>query len=113
VEAISNTDRLMAILREELRKRAQTSRPGRGAEAKTEGQVAPRSGLEALATLDGAEPGQLRRACIQALLADQLGRGLLNDAQFQQIVTRVTDTISEDPAAALLLDRVVANLKST
>jgi hypothetical protein len=52
----------------------------------------------------------LRRALIQHLLADQLGSGLLNDVQFQQIVSRVTETIEQDPQTSSMLTRLVSEL---
>ena len=112
MEPISNADRIMAILRQRLREKA-AAQAGKAATAR--GQPAPQSpvgGLAALAELKGATPAQLRHACIQALLSDQLGEGLLNEAQFQQVVSQVVTTLSEDPAAARLLDRVIGDLKS-
>jgi len=64
-----------------------------------------------MAAIETADEKPLRRAVIQNLLADQLGEGLLNDAQFQQIVSRVTDAIEEDRDAAELLSRVIAELR--
>ncbi|HLZ04896.1 MAG TPA: hypothetical protein VKR55_22440 [Bradyrhizobium sp.] len=111
MDPISHTDRLVAILRQRLRERTrtQTTKPARRGSPQAEPAV---SGLSGLAALEGADSRQLRRACIQALLADQLGGSLLNDAQFQQIVTRVVDAIGEDPVAARLLDQAVSSLRA-
>jgi len=112
MEPISNADRIMAILRQRLREKT-AAQPGkvRGRSGQ-EGLQAPVGGLAALAELKGATPAQLRHACIQALLSDQLGEGLLNEAQFQQVVSQVVAALSEDAAAARLLDRVIGDLKS-
>jgi len=110
MEPISNADRIMAILRQRLREKAAVQ-PGKGRAA--QGQLAPQQpvgGLAALVELKGATAVQLRHACIQALLSDQLGDGLLNDAQFQQVVAQVVTALSEDPIAARLLDRVIGDL---
>jgi len=112
MEPISNADRIMAILRQRLREKA-AAQPGKAGTA--QGQSPPQpaiGGLGALAEIKGATPAQLRHACIQALLSDQLGEGLLNEAQFQQVVSQVVAALSEDPAAARLLDRVIGDLQS-
>lgn len=107
MDAISNADRLMAVLRQRLRQRA--AKPA-GRDATPATADAP-MGLDALAALTDADPAQLRRACVQALLAEELGRHLLNDSQFHQIVTRVTDAIARDAPSARLLDRIVRDLR--
>ena len=109
MDPISNTDRIIAILRQRLRERSASAGKAAGEGAR---RAPTPAGLAALGALTGADRAQLRRACIQALLADQLGRGLLNDAQFQQVVTRVVETIGEDPVALDLLDRVVDELRA-
>jgi len=62
-------------------------------------------------TLDGTDERSLRRALIQHLLAGQLDPSLMNDAQFQQMVTRVTEAIEDDREASQLMTRVLADLK--
>ena len=109
MDPISNTDRIIAILRQRLRERSASAEKSAGQGSRP---VPTPVGLAALSALDGADRLQLRRACIQALLADQLGGGLLNDAQFQQVVTRVVETICEDRTAVGLLDRVVDELRA-
>ncbi|MEJ0027176.1 MAG: hypothetical protein WDN01_14200 [Rhizomicrobium sp.] len=113
MEPISNADRLVHLLRQKLQERAK-ARGGAGVRARS-GVQAPDepAGLQALAAIDGADEHHLRRTLIQNLLADQLGPALLNDAQFQQIVSRVTEAINADEAAARLLSRLIADLKST
>jgi DNA-binding TFAR19-related protein (PDSD5 family) len=113
MEPINNADRLVLLLRQKLEERAKagtTARAGAKTQANT---VAPAeaSGVRALAALEGADERALRRAVVQNLLADQLEPQLLNDAQFQQIVSRVTDAIEDDPDAAKLLSRVIAELR--
>lgn len=111
MEPISGTDRLMAILRQKLEERAKAGSANR-ASSKTQAREAPEpSGIEAFAAIDGHDEQQLRRALVQHLLADQFGPTLINDAHFQQLVTRVADAIEEDAAAAQLLSRLVGELR--
>lgn len=115
MEPISNADRLVALLRQKLRERGKAP-PGSRASPKSGSETtAGRTSLatvRALAALDDTDDRQLRRAFIHGLLADQMGTGLVNDAQFQQVVTRVTEAIEQDPPAARLLARVIADLRT-
>lgn len=114
MEPISNADRLAMLLRQKLRERAKASQSPKGGSGEKSNVATPQepSGIKALAGVAGTDDRPLRRAVIQNILADQLGPSLLNDAQFQQVVTRVTDTIEDDPDAAQLLTRVIADLRS-
>ena len=114
MDPISNADRLVLQLRQKLQERAKANAAGRGGrKEERQGAEAPAepSGLQALAAVESADEHTLRRAFVQSLLADQLGSELINDAQFQQIVTRVTDAIEEDPGAARLLTRLIGELR--
>ncbi len=110
MDPISNADRLVILLRQKLQERAKLGGAAR-AGRKTDLATATPTGIEALAAIEGADERPLRRALIQNLLADQLGPALLNDAQFQQIVSRVTEVIEDDPGAAQLLSRLVSDLR--
>ncbi len=114
MEPISNADRLVLLLRQKLQERAKAGGAARTADKSRSGVATPApSGLQALAAAEGVDERTLRRAFVQHLLADQLGPELINDAQFQQVVTRVTDTIEEDAAAAGLLSRLIADLRAS
>lgn len=113
MEPISTADRLVLLLRHKLEERAKAAAAGRPA---TKSVVeAPPSPLDvrALAAVEWTDERPLRRAVIQHLLADQLGSELVNDAQFQQIVSRVSDAIEEDPKASKLLTEVIAELRAS
>lgn len=113
MDPISGTDRLVLLLRQKLLERSKGAKASRsnGKPSASETTSEP-TGIQAMAALEGADDRSLRRALIQHLLADQLGPGLLNETQFQQIVSRVTDAIDEDPATSKLLTRVIADLRS-
>lgn len=105
MDPVSNADRLVVLLRQKLLERARTAG---SAGSKTPAQP---NGVRALAAIEGRDERQLRRAFIQNLLADQLGQGLINDARFQQVVSRVTEAIEEDDGASGLLSRLVSELR--
>lgn len=113
MEPISNADRLAALLRQRLKERARTEGGSKSARNSGSGS-APKgaAAVRALAAVEGVDNRQMRRTVIQHLLADQFGEQLVNEAQFQQIVTRVADAIEEDGAAAALLDTVMRDLRS-
>jgi hypothetical protein len=112
MEPISNADRLVLLLRTKLEERARTGRASKGRAKTATPPKTPISGVKALAAIEDDGPA-LRRAVVQHLLADQLGPDLLNDAQFQQIVSRVAQALEEDDATKALLGEVVASLKSS
>lgn len=105
---VSNIDHLVVLLRQRLVER--TAAKGRAANASQ--QAAPSaSALEALLSLEDVEDRQLRRAFIQDVLAERLGRHLLNEAKFQQIVERVTEALERDAQSGELLENVVSSLR--
>jgi len=111
MEPISGTDRLLALLRQKLEERARTGSANRASTKTPSNPSREPSGVQAYAAIDGHDERQLRRALVQHLLGEQFGADLLNDAHFQQIVTRVTDAIEEDEVAAALLSSLVQELK--
>ena len=111
MEPISNVDRIVILLRQKLEERAKAA-GGSGSAKEASGPPILPMGIKALAALGDLDPRQLRRTFIQTLLADQLGAQLVNDAQFQQIVARVTDAIEGDSDASRLLTRLLEDLRS-
>jgi hypothetical protein len=110
MDPISKTDRLIALLRQRLKEKSRTAGGSTRGEASRQKPEAV-SGLSALTALHGLDQGQLRRACIQALLADQFGPELINEPHFQQVVTRVTDALAADVGSAALLDQVMSEFQ--
>ena len=111
MDPISNADRLVILLRQKLLERSKTSQTASAREKPNVEAPAEPTGIQAMAAMEGADEAPLRRAFIQHLLADQLGPDLINDAQFQQIVSRVTETIEQDPETSRLLSRLVTELR--
>jgi len=114
MDPISNADRLVLLLRQKLQERARAGNSGRAGGKETPGATAPETpvGMQAVAAISQADERTLRRAFLQQLLADQLGPELLNDANFQEIVTRVADAIEQDEPASQLLSRLIAELRA-
>jgi hypothetical protein len=113
MDPISNADRLVLLLRQRLEERAKSAPAARNAgKPSGDAPIGP-ADVRALAAIDWTDERPLRRAIVQTLLADQLGPELVNDAQFQQIVSRVSETIEEDPQAAALLTRAISDLRQT
>jgi hypothetical protein len=112
MEPISNADRLVLLLRQKLEERVRsTARSGSAARGATTQPLEP-TGVRALAAVEGCDDHSLRRAVVQHLLADQIDQSLINDAQFQQVVGRVTEAIEDDADASALLTRVLVDLRA-
>jgi len=110
MDPISNVDRLVLLLRQRLSERAKTTRGGPVA-GSGRAQQAPAATVRALAAVEGMDDRHLRRALIQNLLSGSFGEQVVNDAKFQQVVDRVTQTIEADAETAKLLQRMVRELK--
>lgn len=112
MDPVSNSDRLVRLLRQKLEERGKSRPPDK------RGRVGPvehnaRPGIRAIAgdmARDGGSEALLRRALIEQLLTDQFDRRLANDAKFQQIVDQVTAIMADDPDVGGLLNATVAEL---
>ena len=113
MDPISSADRLVILLRQKLLERSKASARGERMSKREEAAADPVSAVRALAGLEAADDNALRRALIQDLLADQLGNDLLNDAQFQQVVSRVAESIEADDEGARLLSQIVSDLRAS
>ncbi|HEY9219047.1 MAG TPA: hypothetical protein VIO94_13425 [Phenylobacterium sp.] len=105
---VQNIDQLVLVLRQRLlQQTAGTKR------SQTTQRRSPRSpqAIEALAASEGLDDRPLRRAVIQDILAEQFGRELLNQPQFQLVVDRVAATLEDDPNGAQLLNSVIRELR--
>ena len=109
MEALSNADRFVVLLRQKLSERAKsrsratttasvTNRPiGREATRIVAGRV----------VTAGGKDQQLRRVIVEQLLMERLGAALVNEAKFQAIVDQVAEMIADDPNAGAMLAEVV------
>ena len=112
MDPVSNSDRLVRLLRQKLDEREKSRAPDK------RGRVGPvehnaRPDIRAIAgdmARGGGSEALLRRALIEQLLTDQFDGRLANDAKFQQIVDRVTAIMADDPEVGGLLNAVVSEL---
>lgn len=112
MEPISNIDRLVLLLRQRLQERSKMA-PSKLAQRRGERPASGLDNVQALAGVDGVDDHQLSRALVQSILVDQFGTGVINDAKFQQLIDRVTETLVEDAAASSLLARMVGELRAS
>ncbi|HEY5723950.1 MAG TPA: hypothetical protein VIT45_16695 [Allosphingosinicella sp.] len=112
MDPVSNADRLLQLLRQRLAERARTRGAAAGGrkESAPRGSAGPVDRIETVPGIEDRDGRGARRRVIQALLADQFGKGAINEAEFQQIVDRVVDAIESDPEAGKLMERVLREL---
>lgn len=109
-DRVSPADQLVVILRQRLAEHSQRTKSGRPAPSDRQGE--PSHAIQALAATEGLDDRTLRRALVQNVLARQFGSGVVNDAQFQQVVERVTETLADHAHGAELLDRLVQAIRA-
>lgn len=113
MDPISGADQLVILLRQKLQERARASSKSKAAKhSKVGGEPVGLPSIYTLLSAEGADPGLLRRALVQNLLAEHFGQEMINDAQFQQIVSRVTGLVEEDADASTLVLQVLSDLKA-
>ena len=112
MDSVSGADHLIVLLRQKLRERSRLSEKDKSVRgAGTQGGATGIKAIRALIASEDVDHSLLRRALVQNLMAEQFGQDLINDAQFQQIVSRVTDAIEEDASASALIAQVLSELK--
>jgi hypothetical protein len=114
-DRISAADQLVLLLRQRLTEHSQTQRKGSGAAGKAASgrQAAPLHAIQALAATEGLDDRVLKRAIIQNILAEKFGSGLVNEAEFQQVVDKVVATLGDHAGGSDLLSRLVREMRAT
>ncbi len=107
---IDNNQQLIAIVRQQLE---------RASKAKIERtpKVAPSTskevtGAKRLSQLEGFNEDELSRALVESILTEEFGEGLINEAQFQQIVDKITKQLKSDGESAKLISDTLLELKN-
>jgi hypothetical protein len=112
MDPVSSADHIVLILRQKLAERARATAKDKGRVRQGhDAEVAQTPVVQQLASIEGVDEHQLRRALVQNLLTEQFGSSLLNDAQFQQVVSRVTDAIEDDAEASKLIMQALSELR--
>lgn len=112
MDPISNVDRVVLILRQRLQERARAA-ASKNVTLAGDAQKTPLEVVQSLAVAEGLGDRELGRALVQSLLTDHFGRDLVNDAKFQRVVDRVTETLEADPTSAQLLADTVRQLRAS
>jgi hypothetical protein len=113
MEAISSTDRFVALLRQKLAERAQakdTAQKRRTQAARPEEAASPRRVATRVAQA-GADDRDLRRTIVEQLLTDRFGSQFANGSRFQQIIEQVSDLIADDPELGAMMREVMAEVR--
>lgn len=109
MDPVSRADRLAAILRQKLLERARAAQ--RAGEPRRPGDSAAVDQVGAPGRVEAEGDRARRRSLIHAILSQELGPDLINDAEFQQLVERVFSAIEQDGAAARLLSSAVKEVE--
>jgi hypothetical protein len=109
---ITNADQALLLLQEQLQ-RMDRGKTGRTSRKGNSQKATPRAmaRLQTLAALDRLSDEDVRRTLVRALLSEQLGEGIANDATFQNVVEDVFRIISASEEGRALIDRATAELR--
>lgn len=114
MDPVSNTDRLVRLLRQQLEQRSRSKRT-----QKTQtSEPVRQDGVERLravageVTEAGGQDHQLRRLLVEQLLSNQFGSQFVNEPRFQQIVDQVAETMAADPWIYDLLNQTIGELRA-
>jgi hypothetical protein len=113
MDAISNADRFVILLKQKLAERAQAKKPSSTARTDAKqtagyGAVLAVAGRTARA---GAVDRKLRRTIVEQLLADRFGAALVNEARFQLIIDQVSELMISDPDLNNTFSEIIVLLK--
>jgi hypothetical protein len=110
VTGISNIDRAVALMRQQLRRATNGPAAGPTSADRMTGAASPHRlhRLGRLAQLGDLAPKTRRRLFVRQLLADALGETLASDLSFQATANRVSDLFDSDAQLSQMLDAAIA-----
>lgn len=108
---VNGTDRALLLLRERLAEAARRQTHAVTTRPIGPSDPPPLRRLRTMEAFDALDAHDQRRALVRAILAQELGDGLVNDPAFQSVADRVAAIIDATPDAAALADRAAATLR--
>jgi hypothetical protein len=114
MDPVSNTDRIVRLIRQRMEERSKATASSKGQKV-AHPQARGRAAIPAITgelNRAGAADGLLRRVLVEQLLVDQFGPALVNDARFQQIVDQVTEAMMSDRVIGSLISQAVNDLQT-
>ncbi len=116
--SISNVQQIVAVIRQQLAKRAdaldaRVRRGEGGAAAKAGSKDLPTLIAERIKAIDRDDPNRGRktfRVFIESILLSEFGENLINDPQFYRVVDDVQQQMETDPAIQGSVSAAIQNL---
>ena len=101
------------LVREQLQRlgKGRAGAAGRASSGAREAASAPMGRIRALAAHEGLDEEELGRTLVRALLAEQLGEKVAQDAGFQSVLDDVYRIIADNDETRTLLARAAEQLK--
>lgn len=109
---ITNSDQVLAVIRNHLQRMAKSSKASSPGKASRTGQARMTSAerLSALNAIDGLNDEEFARGMVRSLLEDELGEKLGSSANFLEIVDRTAAIMQADPQTAALFRQLRKDL---
>ena len=112
ITRIDQNQQLIALVRQQLGQvsRAKVARTAKNKNNTSSDSIHDVGRLRKLAAREGISDEAMQRALVQGILTEEFGEGLINDAQFQQVVDRITRLLQADERTMALLQHSVRQL---
>jgi hypothetical protein len=110
---VTSSDHILLLLRERLQRLDRTR--GQKITRTSGGQKStppPMERLQALAALEAVSGEEFQRTLVRAVLSEELGEAVVNEAAFQSIAAEVFQLITASPEGRDLVERAARELRS-
>ncbi len=110
---VSNTDRIVRQIRQRLEERSKAAiatKTNSADRIPLRGSAAVKAITSPIANA-GVEENHLQRLIVEQLLVEEFGVKLANDAKFQQIIDRVTQSMVTDVSVKSLMREVIDQIR--
>ena len=109
---ITNAERVLQLLRNQLERSARARDKGRtGDAAQRSTSAGPLERVQNIAALNGLPDEEVGRALIGGLLAEEFGPTVAASPRFQALVDEVFQALNADGASERLLNRALTQLR--
>ncbi|WP_109807735.1 hypothetical protein [Sphingosinithalassobacter portus] len=109
---IGGVDQILLMLRAQLQRAEKQRGSARSGRAGSAQPVAARpiDRIRALAAMEDLDERHVRRLVVRAILTEEFGEAVANDAAFQKVIEQVVTMLGEDERGRAAMQRAIVQL---